>query len=407
MLNVQRNGQCNFIPKDIIIQGVKIGLPFPTKNNPLERSPEADIVDINIEEIQQKQKEKYIEKSPLLSAYNEFSKNDVFEYRPDSINVLEEIPVERFKEIEDVCQEIYENTEHWFNEEPNIYVLKNFVDLYYYDKDIYKYCMNSSPIKAIFMNDVLANDCIRNLSLPMAKEIEKGDHNQLINEFVVNSNEFYKTPESVIALNEYLSKNKTAGDITTYRGERHPGMFSELPINSTSLTKKIKFANFVHQFSTKDEKFLGYDREYHNSRKGDGSSLYEYIKEKENLSIADAMLMMKYMNKSAQKEILELIKNAKLEDDGRFKSTTFSEGFAKSWIGSCYNHKRKGQANILSKITLKEGCEGIYVQGKDRGGTNGQFEFIVNNNPKTSTIKNVTYNEETNTFNLEYDLEMD
>ena len=136
-------------------------------------------------------------------------------------------------------------------------------------------------------------------------------------------------------------------------------------------------------------------------------NIYDYIKSKDELSLADAMLMMKYVDKTTQKEILELIKKAQIKPDGRFKSTTFSRDFARSWIGTCSNYAAKDQPKILAKLNLEEGCEGYFVQGSNCGaitGGNGQCEFILNNKATHMTVKDVTFDPEKNIFNIEYDV---
>lgn len=372
-------------------------------NNKLESSPAQDIVEINTEEILKKQKENYIKNSPLLNTYNEESKADIYKYYPDVINVLELTDIEGLKEIENICQKVYDNTQHYYDDRINPHKLKNFVDLYYYDPKVFEYCLNSEPINNIFMDDYEACSCIKDLNIAAAKEIEKGTADPIVMDFVINSDNFYKDSKKINELSERLSQNKTTGDITVYRGERNVGMFSEIPIKNSHLTKKIKLSNFINQLSTRKEKFADFDKQYQ-ARKAE-NNLYSYIKNKQELSLSDAMLMMKHMDKHSQKEILELIKNAKIEDDGRFKSTTYSKYFAESWVSTLYNYERKNEAKIISKINLKENCEGVYVQGTNS--TNGQCEFIVNNKPKTTTIKDVTYDKEKNIFNLEYDLKMD
>lgn len=371
-------------------------------NNRYETTPVQDIVDINTEEILKAQKENYIKNSPLLNTYDKESKEDIYKYSHNAINVLELVDIEGLKEIENICQRVYDNTPHYWNDKVNPHALKNFVDLYYYNQKVFEYCINSEPIKNVFMDDFRSNACIKDLNIAAAKEIEKGAADPIIMDFVINSDDFYKDSKKINELSARLSQNKTTGDITVYRGDRHVGMFSEIPINNSFLTKKIKLSNFINQLSTRNEKIGEFNKEY-NSHTGQ-ISLYNYIKNKKELSLSDAMLMMKYMDKHSQNEILELIKNAKVEDDGRFKSTTLSPKFAEQWIGSCYNNERKNEAKIMSKINIKENCEGVYVQGEDS--TNGQCEFIVNNKPKITTIKNITYDKEKNTFNLEYDLEM-
>lgn len=371
-------------------------------NNSYKYAPVQDIVDINTEEILKTQKENYIKNSPLLNAYNEESKADIYKYYPNAINVLESADIKGLKEIENICQKIYDNTPHYRNDKVNPHALKNFVDLYYYDPKTFEYCLNSEPIKTVFMTDFHSYNCIKDLNIAAAKEIEKGSADPIIMDFVVNSDNFYKDSNKINELSERLSQNKTTGDITVYRGERHVGMFSEIPINNSFLTKKIKLSNFINQLSTRNEEIGDFNKEYLAPK--EHNTLYKYIKNKKELTLSDAMLMMKYMDKHSQNEILELIKKAKVEDDGRFKSTTLSPYFAEHWIGSCYNTERESEAKIVSKINLKENCEGVYVQGENS--TNGQCEFIVNNKPKITTIKNVTYDKEKNIFNLEYDLEM-
>ena len=368
-------------------------------NNTLERVPNNDTVNIDIENIQKKQKEEYIKNSPLLTVYNDFSKE--LEYRDSAINVLEFVDLNGLKEIEEVCKIVQENTKPLYNGNVDKESLKNFVDLYYYDKECFNYCLNSDVVNNIFMSDFRSNECVKILTIPMAKEIEKGKWNKTIEKFVIDSDDFYKDPENSKKLSEILRANKTTGDLIVYRGEKHVGQFSDVPIGKM-LTKKIKFANFLYQLDTKNKHFTRYEKKYHLRKK---DTIYNHIKNSKELSLSDAMLMMKYMDKYTQKEIIELIKSSNLKDDGSFKSTTLSEDFAKSWVGSVHNYAAEGQPTIIDKINLTEGTEGIYVQGEKKGDTNGQFEFIINNNPKEYTIKDVSYNKEENRFNIEYDVQ--
>jgi len=222
-------------------------------------------------------------------------------------------------------------------------------------------------------------------------------------QFVEDSDVFYHKGDKIDELSKLLSTNKTTGRIIAHRGERHVGQFADIPVGEF-MTKKIKLANFINRFGTKKADFTGFDKQYSLRTQG---NIYDYIKSKDELSLADAMLMMKYVDKTTQKEILELIKKAQIKPDGRFKSTTFSRDFARSWIGTCSNYAAKDQPKILAKLNLEEGCEGYFVQGFNCGaitGGNGQCEFILNNKATHMTVKDVTFDPEKNIFNIEYDV---
>lgn len=360
-----------------------------------------DIVDINFEEAKKKQKEKYIENSKILSEYNQRAKSDINEHA-DTINVLDLVDLEGLKEIEKACEGLYEDieTERPYTRET---ILKNYIDLYYYDKEAFEYCLDSDVMNDIYMDDALFNSCISNLSLGTIKEIEKGGLNLLMLEYIEESDAFCENPEKVDELSEFLSQNKVEKEFSVYRGERSVGIFSEIPLDNPTLTRKIKFSNFVNQKHTRKENFVDFDKRYHTYSES-YPSLYEHIKNKKDLSIADAMLMMKYMDKTSQKEILEAIENAEIEDDKRFKSTSISKEFPEIWISSVYNSNRKHQPKIMSKMNLKEGVEGLYAR-KETKDINTQREFIINNTPKKTTIKGVSFDEEKNLFNIEFDVE--
>ena len=370
--------------------------------NAFERSPVTDVVDIDVAQALRRQKEAFIENSPLLSAYNKETQKELYTWHSDNINVLDELDIDGLKELEKVCEEIYQNTPHWSDERINPHALKNFVDLYYRDPEAYRYCLNSRIINEIFMEDFRSNGCIPYMNMAMAKEIEKGRADDIIMQFVENSDTFYRKYDRSDELSKLLSTNKTTGKIIAHRGERHVGQFADIPVGEF-ITKKIKIANFISRFSTKKADFTGYDQRYSLRVQG---NIYDYIKNKDELSLADAMLMMKYLDKVTQKEILELIKKAQIKPDGRFKSTTFSREFAKSWIGTCSNYAAKDQPKILAKLNLDEGCEGYFVQassGPVKGG-NGQCEFILNNRPTYMTVRDVTFDPEKNVFDIEYDV---
>ncbi len=371
-------------------------------NNALERTPAADVVDIDIAQALRRQKEAFIDSSPLLSAYRKETQKEIYTYRGDNINVLDELDIDGLKELEKVCEEIYQNTPHWSDERVNPHALKNFVDLYCRDPETYRYCLDSEVINKIFMEDFRSHGCIPYMNMAMAREIEKGRADDIIMQFVQNSDDFYLRGDKSDELSAILRTNKTTGKIIAHRGERHVGQFADIPVGEF-ITKKIKFANFINRFSTKKADFTGFDKRYSLRAQG---NIYDYIKSKDELSLADAMLMMKYVDKTTQKEILELIKKVQIKPDGRFKSTTFSRDFAEEWIGGCSNFAAKDQPKILAKLNLDEGCEGYFVQassGPVTGG-NGQCEFILNNIPTRMVVKDVSFDPEKNIFNIEYDV---
>ncbi|MBE7708991.1 MAG: hypothetical protein E7Z93_00935 [Cyanobacteria bacterium SIG32] len=371
--------------------------------NAFERSPVTDVVDIDVAQALRRQKEVFIENSPLLNAYSKETQKEIYTYRSDNINVLDELDIDGLKELEKVCEEVYQNTPHWKGERVNPHALKNFIDLYYRDPETYRYCLNSEVINKIFMEDFRSHGCIPYMNMAMAKEIEKGRADCVIMQFVEDSDVFYHKGDKIDELSKLLSTNKTTGRIIAHRGERHVGQFADIPVGEF-MTKKIKLANFINRFGTKKADFTGFDKQYSLRTQG---NIYDYIKSKDELSLADAMLMMKYVDKTTQKEILELIKKAQIKPDGRFKSTTFSRDFARSWIGTCSNYAAKDQPKILAKLNLEEGCEGYFVQGFNCGaitGGNGQCEFILNNKATHMTVKDVTFDPEKNIFNIEYDV---
>ena len=368
----------------------------------LERSPATDVVDIDIAQALRRQREEFIENSPLLRAYNLESKSRIYEGKSDVVNVLDDLDIEELKKLEKICEEIYQHTPHWSKETVNTNALKNFLDLYQRDPETYRYCLNSEVINKIFMTDFRSHGCIPYMNMAMAKEIEKGRADKIIMEFVEDPDVFYCDGAKAEELSALLSTNKTTGKIIAHRGERHVGQFADIPVGEY-LARKIKLANLMNCFKTKQEYYSGFEKRYSWCVK---STIYKHIKGKEKLSLADAMLMMKYLDKTTQKEVLELVKKAQIKPDGRFKSTTFSKNFAEEWIGLRARDQAKYGTKILAKLNLEEGCEGYFVQASSGPviGGNGQCEFILNNKPTRMIIKDASFDPEKNIFNIEYDV---
>jgi hypothetical protein len=109
---------------------------------------------------------------------------------------------------------------------------------------------------------------------------------------------------------------------------------------------------------------------------------------KETLTLADAMQVARFGDEKYIEKLSQLIKDTKIMDN-RFKSLSFSRGFAEGWG---YQH-RGDNAIILQKATVKQGTQGVYHDGD-----NDQMEFVLNNTTKQITFNDVVYDKAENVF---------
>ncbi len=353
-------------------------------------------------------KKAYINNSHYLSMYQKESEKDIYKnvFTNERFNVLDNSNIEELKSIEILCQEIEEINNQTENNYNLPKAVKCMVDLHYFNPDAYQYIKDNPYLLEKYIKKKLSKSyfCLQNMTPAGLKEIEKGYIDSLIRDYISNSDSFIKNPEKVQKLNKCLAENKTEGIMIVQRAERETGMFNEIPIEDKTLTTKIKLTNFIHQLETRKATFSGFEKSYTSANLKGKLTIYEYIKNKENLSLADAMLMMPYLDKNMQSKILELIKGAKVSDD-RFKSTTFSNEFPYEWLSSSSNPNP--QAKIINTITLPKGIEGRYIEELDNITIgNRQCEFLINNINKEITVTDVAYDAEKNIFHIKSNLKV-
>ncbi len=376
----------------------------PASNDNIEIKSKNSVETQNIDPIIKS----YINNSYYLSMYQKESEEDVYKnvYTKERFNALDNLDIDELKSIESLCQEIEEIN----NESENKYRLptavKCMVDLHSFSSESYDYIKQNPYLLEKYIKNKLINSyfCLPNMTPVTLREIEKGLTNSLIQDYISDSDNFIKYPEKVQKLNEFLAQNKTEGIMIVQRAERETGMFNDIPIKDKALCIKIKLTNVARQFQTRKATFSGFEKSYISANFEGDLTIYEYIKNKENLSLADAMLMMPYLDKKLQSQILELIKGAKVSDN-RFKSTTLSTKFPYMWLSSICNPNP--QAKIINTITLPKGVEGRYIEKLDSCSSgNGQCEFLINNINKEITVTDVYYDSERNIFHIKSDLKV-
>lgn len=205
-----------------------------------------------------------------------------------------------------------------------------------------------------------------------------------IGSFVESSDEFYSSPRLVKSLHDDLAQKTFPKDVELYRGEKTTGMFDSISID-INLSEYLK--SLVERNKTKAQnlyisKNTGYYQEPANT------NLYEYIMQKENLTLADAMQIVRFGSEKDIETIIKLIQNSEIIDT-RFKSLSFDRGMSNGWK----NIHAQDNTTILHTANVKQGTQGCYHDTN-----NGQFEVILNNTPKKMTFENVVYDKNTNTF---------
>lgn len=361
---------------------------------------------------------RYINHSTLLKRYNDFS-NTKFEnidgkksylyklnrFTNERLNVLEKLDISEYKNIEKKCEEIEKRCTQLKICNKN-QMLKFLIDLSYFDENAYNYMLHSDYLMKNFLKYPQlfceTYSCIKDMNIYTLKEIAKGLNSRLISDYVKCSDIFQKDSHKVEKLQKLLSAHKTEGDIIVKRGERTVGMFDKIELKDKLLTTEIKITNLFKRNKTKNDKFTGFKKSYLVSEFDGNMNIYEHIKNKKKLSLADAMLIMPYLSSRAKTKILKLINGQTIrETDGKFKSTTFSDIFPFDWTAHCWGDGTP-KSCIIHKIKIKKGTEGMYI-----GDTNGQFEFVINNKGKNIKVTDVKYDENSNIFFIESILTMD
>ncbi len=259
-------------------------------------------------------------------------------------------------------------------------------------------------IEKFFMQNGSSDECLRNLTPASLKEIEEGIRTDLTQLYIDSSDAFRKNSENTNELHKLLAEHKIKSDILVKRAERETGMFSGIRLDDKALCAKIKLANLVSQTKTRKATFSGYTGSYLESARKSDLTIYRYIKDKKDLSLADAMLMMPYLDEKTRQTVLDKITGSVIYDD-RFKSTTFSDSFPMKWLSGC--SCQNDQAKIISSITVQKGTEGRYINiplDKEAIMPSSQCELLLNNTRKEIVITGATYDPVENIFYISSNL---
>ena len=293
--------------------------------------------------------------------------------------------VEQFPQIERVCNYIRNDLE----QDKTFNIL---ADLYFKDEKAFELVMNSPNLRDKYIGSLAALDSIDLLDFNSLVEIEKAykagtGSNSFLRDYVRDSDYFEKQEQ----LSEYISQFKIDGDITVYRADKGTGSFANVVLENDTLERKIRNIVKLNYFKTKQDMIITPSGKF--STYGEKAvSLYDYINSKDNLTLADAMLVAKYGDKNYIKQITDLIERSVVIDN-RFKSTSLSETFVDCW---CKDSNNKNSAKIKTKMHVLEGTECVYDSDN-----NYQAEFILNNTDKRITYQKASYDRKSNTFVLE------
>ena len=272
--------------------------------------------------------------------------------------------------------------------------------------ETYKYLLNN-PDKEFVSSFLSATknfngSLFETLTIPQIKQILgigthksiniKTDQNLLsmgwlaIHRYVESSDMLVRDAKLSKILCEYLSRSKITETFSAFRGERDTGIFNTVKLDK-SLAFKTKW--FILKNILKARKYMVHDYtgKYENyfAKK---VNLFKYIMSKDELSLADAMQVVKFGDAKFKNQIIELIKQSKIKDT-RFKSLTFDRKMAKSWT-SMDNGSNTG---ILHNMNVGKDLEGMYSPV-----TNRQAEFVLNNSEKYITFQDVVYDAERDVF---------
>ncbi|MBP3846633.1 hypothetical protein J6I39_02665 [bacterium] len=201
--------------------------------------------------------------------------------------------------------------------------------------------------------------------------------------YITCSNQF-RSGENKAKLHKYLNQFEYIEDSNWCRGEQTPYMFDKIDISEDlsnycrKLIKKNKEKALEVHISANDGAYGGFST----------INLHEYIISKEKLSLADAMMVMKYGDYKFHTKVIEAIKSSKVIDD-KFKSFGDPE-FCYNWMNS-----KNGNTCVFQNATLKKGYHGIY---RARG---GQSEFIMSDDLKEITFQNVKYDPMEDVFHVD------
>ncbi|MCM1265997.1 MAG: hypothetical protein NC200_07340 [Candidatus Gastranaerophilales bacterium] len=204
--------------------------------------------------------------------------------------------------------------------------------------------------------------------------------------YVESSDAFGTQPALIENLNKYLSTQTITEPFTAFRAEKDTGMFDSIILDK-SMKRKVKLLVLKNMFKARKIKVHDYNGTYQNFKHTD---LFTHIMGRSELTLADAMQTAKYGDNRFRTQLVELIKNAQIQDS-RFKSVTFDRGFAMEWVGT-----QDGHTKILQNIKVNKGIHG----GKSNV-DNKQAEYILNNDNKIISFQDVKYNPEQDMFYID------
>jgi len=301
----------------------------------------------------------------------------------------------------DEIKYVTERTEERLHGNENGEALFSALALYASDKKAFEYIINTPYVKenVIYSSgyskdkfQLVLNFPIRvvsNINYNSILVIEEGGRkNYNYTDYTKNSDAFKNNNAKSNQMYEYLSSQITQGNFQAYRGEKSTWIFDSVSIDD-KLAKKIKFFVLLNPDSRKDKVYPN-NNSYSEFCSKNFKNIYDTIIKKDKLTLAEAMVAAKYCPKNIVDEILRLINSACVEDSN-FKPLTLDERFAKDWTknGIINNDKR---TTIVETVNVLGGNQAGYCPDS------GQYEIILNANPKLMTFENAKYDKETDTF---------
>ncbi len=268
-----------------------------------------------------------------------------------------------------------------------------------HNKEAYEYVMkhqNKELVSCLLQTfeEGLNGSALETLTVAQIKQIEGSGRKCLLNfknpedvkianlgrsaesRYVDSSDLFYRHPEDITNLQNYLSKTIITEPFTAFRAEKDTGMFASVVLDK-SMTRKVKLLVLKNIFKAKKVKVHDYNGTFDNFKYTD---LFSHIMNSKELTLADAMQVAKYGGEKFRSQIIDLIKQSQIPDE-RFKSLTFDGGFAKEWVCT-----QDGHTKILQNMQVSKGLHGKYSSSDNR-----QAEFILNNDPKVMSFQDVKY----------------
>lgn len=309
-------------------------------------------------------------------------------YGDTVVKIIKNKPIEQLKQTYSEVNTVFKKPtfEHYMN----MLILKE------HNPKVYQYAMSKNPNAIRVISSwsksglTPSTKMLQNIT-PEQMQIMENDRIPYtirhMGEYIEDSDAFTKNTNAVKELSEDFSKCKLSTDVVLHRGEKTVGMFNEIGLDK-DFEQKTRLLLEQNKDKALNTKITEYTGRY---KVAPYTNLYDFLSSKETLSLADAMQMAKYGDEHFVKELLSKIQSSKLTDT-RFKSLSFDEGMARGWK----NLNRGDNTTIFQRATVAKGTQGGYHEG-----VNAQYEVILNNTPKETTIKNATYDRENDTFELE------